>query len=319
MRTSPRGGLLVSSPNRTITPGGARISAQLLVALSIAAAVGVFLDARLRLRRDAALAWAIATLLAVGLVLPAYMLVRPSRQPAWGLTEVVAFTLFFAVTIPLLASTVFHTGPGATPPLSTVIALALIQNAGFVAGVLYVVRVKYRLPAASVGLDSGVWPRRVWQGGAAAALAVVGNTAGQNATVYALALVMGHRAASALVSREQVRTPVYRILPQVHARGELTALALVLGIAVPIGEEMFFRGLTLGALRRRMNRHLAILISALFFAVAHLEPVELLPILILGLILAYTYEYTGSLVPGMIAHGINNVLALITFYQTPSP
>jgi membrane protease YdiL (CAAX protease family) len=66
-------------------------------------------------------------------------------------------------------------------------------------------------------------------------------------------------------------------------------------------------------------RHLAVLVSAVFFAAAHLEPVALLPILLLGVVLAYTYEYTGSLVPGMMAHGVNNLVALFIFYQNPPP
>ena len=54
-------------------------------------------------------------------------------------------------------------------------------------------------------------------------------------------------------------------------------------------------------------------------AAAHLEPVALLPIVLLGVVLAYTYDYTGSLVPGMIAHGVNNLAALFVFYQSPAP
>ena len=96
-------------------------------------------------------------------------------------------------------------------------------------------------------------------------------------------------------------------------------LAVLVGLIVPIGEEMFFRGLTYGALRRMLNRHAAVLISAAFFAAAHLEPVEFLPILILGVILAYLYDYTGSLVPGMIAHSVNNLAALMLFYLSPMP
>jgi len=41
--------------------------------------------------------------------------------------------------------------------------------------------------------------------------------------------------------------------------------------------------------------------------------------LILGVILACLYDYTGSLVPGMIAHGMNNLAALVIFYHAPPP
>ncbi len=74
----------------------------------------------------------------------------------------------------------------------------------------------------------------------------------------------------------------------------------------------------MAAARRALGRHTAVLASALFFAAAHVQPVEFLPILILGIVLAYLYEYTGSLVPGMIAHAVNNLAALVLFYVAPS-
>lgn len=265
------------------------------------------------------LAWALGTVLAVGLVLPAYLLVRPTRARTWGLGEILGLTLFFVTAVPLLGAWVFHTHAGTLPPLMVLAALGAIQNAAFVAAAVYVVRVKYRLPLADLGLSVGRWLPRLRQGAAAAVVSVVGNSVGQNATVYALALVMGQQAANDLVTREQVHTPIYQLLPHVRQRLDLIALAVLVGIIVPVGEEVFFRGLTYGALRRFMNRHAAAVVSALFFAGAHLQPVELLPILILGVVLAYTYEYTGSLIPGMIAHGINNLAALVIFYQTQPP
>jgi len=293
------------------------ISAQLLILVSAAAAVWVFLDARARLRGHAAAAWAVGTLLAVGLALPAYLLIRPSRSTTWGLGEVLGLTLFFIMAVPLLGSWLSHAPAGQTPPLPTIAVLVVFQNAAFVLAALYVVHVKYHLPLASLGLRGGAWMRWLGQGGAAAVAALLGNSVGQNATVFALALVMGQRAASEFITREEVRTPIYRILPQLHQRLELAVLAVLIGIAVPVGEEIFFRGLVFGALRRRLDRHVAVLLSALFFAGAHLQPVEFLPIVILGTILAYTYEFTGALIPGMIAHGVNNLAALLIFYQNP--
>jgi membrane protease YdiL (CAAX protease family) len=286
--------------------------------VSVAASVAVFLDARTRLRLPLAVVWAVATLLAVGVALPAYLLLRPSRAATWGLAEVLALTLFVLMVIPLIGSVVFHLTPGVEPSLRVLTALAVLQNAGFVASALYIVCVKYHLPLSQLGLGGGALPRRLGQGAAAAAAAVAGNNVGQTATIYVLSLVKGQQAATEMITREQARTPIYQMLPHLHQRADIVVLAVVIGVIVPVGEEIFFRGLTFGALRRLMNRHFAVLLSALFFAAAHLEPVEILPIVVLGLVLAYTYEYTGSLVPGMIAHGINNLTALIAFYQNPS-
>ena len=269
------------------------------------------------MRRGPAALWAIAAAVFIGGAVPLYLIVRPSGRNTWGLVEVAGVTLFFAGTVPL-AGLLPHAGAGELPPFWVVVALALAQNAFFVAAAAYLVAVKYRLPLTALGLRLDHTRRRVVQGVVAAAAAVLGNGLGQNLTVFFFGLVMGQAAAAKYVNNEQQRSPIYRLLPQLHAGVEITALTLVVAIIVPIGEEIFFRGLALGALRRSLNRHIAVVVSALFFAAAHLQIVELLPILILGLVLGYLYDLTGSLVPGMIAHGLNNLAALFLFYQGPS-
>ncbi|HEX4835994.1 MAG TPA: CPBP family intramembrane glutamic endopeptidase [bacterium] len=285
--------------------------------VSVTAAVGVFLDARKRLGILPAAAWGIGTLLTGGVAVSVYLLIRPSRAPAWGIGEILALTLFFVMAIPLLGALLLSASPDALPPLPIIAALVVLQNVIFSAAALYVVRVKYRLPLASIGLGAGAWTRRMAQGAAASVAAVLSNGIGQNVTVFILAVALGRQAASDLVTREQVGTPIYRLLPHLHRPVELIVLSALVGVVVPVGEEIFFRGLTFGALRRLMNRHAAVVTSALFFAGAHLQPVEFLSILILGMILAYLYDFTGSLIPGMIAHGVNNLVALFLFYQNP--
>jgi membrane protease YdiL (CAAX protease family) len=314
------------SPNLTTIPGGARIEdiiPELLLALALVstpAAVWVFADARRRLRPLPATAWALGTLVLLGVVGAAYVLTRPSKASTWGLGEVLAVLLFFVMAIPLLGVVLAFTYPHLSYfPFGAIVLFALFQNAAFVAVALYIVLVKYHLPLSSLGLGRGSWVRYLELGIAAAAAAVLGNLVGQNVTVFALALAMGRERAGEFVTREEIRAPIYRILPHVHQGLELLVLVVLIGVIVPIGEEIFFRGLTYGALRRMLRRPLAVVLSALFFAGVHFQPVEILPILILGVILAWLYEYTGSLVPGMIAHGMNNLAALVIFYHTPPP
>lgn len=259
--------------------------------------------------------WALGTLAAVGVTAPLYLVARPSRRATWGLAEIAGLVLFFAVTIPLAGALVVRPVDD-RPPLWLIAALATVQNAGFVAAGVYIVRVKYGLPLARLGLDAGRLGRRAWQGVLAGAGSVAGNSVGQHLTVLALALVMGHRAAAELVNRVETQAPIYRLLPHLRGSVELILLGALIAIVVPVGEEVFFRGLVLGALRRMIHRHAAVALSAALFAAAHLQPVEFLPLVILGVILAYLYEATGSLVPGMIAHGLNNVVALVLFIQS---
>jgi CAAX protease family protein len=278
----------------------------------------VFADARRRMPRLPAVLWAITAGAFVGAAVPLYLIVRPSARASWGLVDVAGVTLFFAGTLPLAGLLLPRGQATGLPPFGLIVALAAAQNAFFVAAAVYLAVVKYRLPLASLGLRLDDARRRLLQGAVGSAVAVLGNGLGQNLTVFLLALSIGQAAAAKYVNDEQQHSPIYRLMPQLHAGVEIALLALVVGVIVPIGEEIFFRGLVLGALRRALRRHAAVLVSALFFAAAHLQVVELLPILILGLVLGYLYEFTGSIVPGMIAHGLNNLAALFLFYQAPT-
>jgi membrane protease YdiL (CAAX protease family) len=296
----------------------APVAPSFLAAISFAAALLVYADARRRMRRAAALVWAAAAAAASVAVVPLYLVVRPTRRTTWGLVEVAGVTLFFGGTLPLAGLLLPHSVATGLPPFWLVVVLAVVQNAFFVAAAFYVAVVKYRLALGELGLRFDHARRRLVQGAGAAAVALLGNFAGESLTVFFLALGMGQDAASKYVNSEQQRSPIYRLLPQLHAGTDIAVLAFIVAVIVPIGEEIFFRGLVLGALRRALNRHVAVVVSALFFALAHLQPVELAPILILGLVLGYLYDATGSLIPGMIAHGLNNLAAILVFYQGPS-
>jgi membrane protease YdiL (CAAX protease family) len=288
---------------------------------TVAMAALVYVDAAARLRWSSAVLWTLVTVATAGLAASAYLTVRPTRAPAWGLLEVVALPLFFVLAILpaslLLQVLALHLGVMSS--LGFIVALTVMQNAIFAGASLYIALVKYRLPLASLGLTGGAWPRRFAAAALASAAALGGNFLGQNLTIFVAGLFIGQQAAGDLVTQQEARTPVFRLLREFRSPADMAMLAVLVAIVVPIGEEIFFRGLTYGAFRRRLGRHAAVLASALFFAAAHLSLVELMPILILGLILAYLYEYTGSLVPGMIAHAVNNLAALVLFYLSPLP
>jgi membrane protease YdiL (CAAX protease family)/uncharacterized RDD family membrane protein YckC len=96
-----------------------------------------------------------------------------------------------------------------------------------------------------------------------------------------------------------------------------TTLAAILGgilivVFAPVSEEMFFRGFVYGALRTRMGLWPAAAISAVVFGLPHVTSADLSivpPLVIFGLLLAWLYEYTGSLGPPIALHMINNAIA----------
>lgn len=83
-------------------------------------------------------------------------------------------------------------------------------------------------------------------------------------------------------------------------------------VVAPIFEEMFFRGAIEGYLLRKwQNPRWAILVSALVFGLIHGNPAQILFAFLFGLILGELYYRTGSLLPGIILHFINNTLSII--------
>src|SRR3954462_5171936 len=95
--------------------------------------------------------------------------------------------------------------------------------------------------------------------------------------------------------------------------GAIPVQVLLIVIAAPISEEVCFRGMLFGGLRRSLPRIPAALLAGLIFGGLHaLTGVTVVPPLIaFGFILCLLYEKTGSIVPGIMLHMLNNVVALL--------
>ncbi len=95
--------------------------------------------------------------------------------------------------------------------------------------------------------------------------------------------------------------------------GAVPVQVLLIVIAAPISEEVCFRGMLYGGLRERLPRIPAALLGGLVFGGLHaLTGVSAVPPLIaFGLILCLLYEKTGSIVPGILLHMLNNSVALL--------
>jgi membrane protease YdiL (CAAX protease family) len=96
--------------------------------------------------------------------------------------------------------------------------------------------------------------------------------------------------------------------------GAVPVQVLLIVVAAPISEEVCFRGMLFGGLRRSMPRLAAALVSGLIFGGLHaLTGISAVPPLIaFGFILALLYEKTGSILPGIVLHMLNNAVALLS-------
>jgi membrane protease YdiL (CAAX protease family) len=94
------------------------------------------------------------------------------------------------------------------------------------------------------------------------------------------------------------------------AQGTLVQFALTLvvaGLAVPFGEELLFRGVFYTWLRR-WGMVVAMSGSSLIFGFNHGINVVFPATVVLGLLLAFAYERSGSIWPGVAGHALYNLL-----------
>ncbi len=91
----------------------------------------------------------------------------------------------------------------------------------------------------------------------------------------------------------------------------LTLLATV--VVAPLFEEVIFRGLLFGSLRGRLGPWPAAVLSALLFGLAHgYGATGFASVFVSGVLWAWAYERTGSLLPAIAAHALNNAAVGVT-------
>lgn len=92
------------------------------------------------------------------------------------------------------------------------------------------------------------------------------------------------------------------------------SMFLLGGIAAPIGEELFFRGIFYQWLRDRWGMWTGIIVSGLIFGALHGEVSVAGAAAVLGMLLAWVYEHSQSLWAPVLIHVINNSAKIILLY-----
>lgn len=95
---------------------------------------------------------------------------------------------------------------------------------------------------------------------------------------------------------------------------DLSLLIILVAIIAPIAEELFFRGMLYPLLRQRWSPTVAIVVNGLLFAVIHFIPILLPGLFFVGIVLAWVRERSGSLIPCMLIHALQNAIVLLGLY-----
>jgi membrane protease YdiL (CAAX protease family) len=220
----------------------------------------------------------------------------------WGLGDAaVAFILANVVAILLTPVAYWLTGQPPSKdfnevPLSTVALMQAPYAGSMLAFALVVAWRKGRGPIT----DFGIGMRWID--------APVGIVLGI-ATQYAATLLYLPFVRWDIITTEDIERPARELTDRAHGAGVLL-LFLVVAVLAPIAEEIFFRGLVLRSIERRLGTRWAIAGSAALFGAAHFEPLQFPALFVFGLVAAILVTRTGRLGPAIWAHVAFNAVAV---------
>jgi uncharacterized protein len=221
--------------------------------------------------------------------------VPPSaRQPRWPWwLPVLALLGTFAIATFALLIGVAVTGKS-KPTSGVTIAATYVQDGGLVlCAVLFAFLT--RKPSA---WQFGLRPTRFWQAVGWLAVAWLGFFA-----FSAFWSVLMHAVGVKLDDNLPLQLGVD------DSNVALVLVAVLVCVIAPMAEEFFFRGFLFGALRGYMKLWPAALITGLVFGLIHFKLEFLAPLAVLGVALCLLYAQTGSLLPCIALHSLNNSLA----------
>jgi membrane protease YdiL (CAAX protease family) len=85
---------------------------------------------------------------------------------------------------------------------------------------------------------------------------------------------------------------------------------VMIGLAGPLVEELFFRGFLLTALAGPLGTLRATAVTSVIFAAGHIDLGVMVPFFVSGMLLSWLYLRTRSIWPPFLAHAAQNLLAL---------
>ena len=92
---------------------------------------------------------------------------------------------------------------------------------------------------------------------------------------------------------------------------DLFLTVLIVGLLAGTAEEIFFRGYVQTRLALRLPRRAAVVVASVCFGAFHLDWLHSVLALVLGLYLGWITELTGSALPAVVCHVVNNALFTI--------
>ncbi len=183
---------------------------------------------------------------------------------------------------------------------TVLLGLSLVVNILTCLYIFSIVRTKYGLPIASLGLTIHNWKNDVKTGLKHYLIALP--------VIIASGFIVNFVLRVFSIEPEQ-QNIINNILSE-DSLGVLTFMVFFGTLAAPVVEELLFRGFLQSAVRNTCNKIQTVLISGCVFALIHWNAYVFIQIFILGTLLAYLFEITRSLVAPITVHICHNTVTL---------
>lgn len=168
-------------------------------------------------------------------------------------------------------------------------------------------------PARFIGTTS--FPKPAWLIGIALVLAAYSMGA-MSDLLYRLSILLPwpESISSSFEASQEIMLGTYENILAMEGAMDFLEVLVIMAVLPAVAEESLFRGLIQPLLRKRLNPHLAIFISSAIFALLHQQYLAFFSIFILGSLLGYLREWSGSIWPSTILHFLNNASIVVMVY-----
>lgn len=215
------------------------------------------------------------------------------------LTQLSLVTLFLLIALITLTIYLFgEGGPWADWPESTAnLFLYGIQTLTLLVPIYLFTRIKYN----STSKDFGLIPIRAWK---LIKNVIIGFLLYYLASAIFLQLQLSYDIQIPGYGEQESHIPIFG-----ESLDGMILGGIIIVFIAPIVEELFFRGYLYQIMRKYVHIGWASVLSASIFALFHLEFQVFIPIFILGLVLNWLFQRSGSLWTPIAFHMVNNAFA----------
>lgn len=229
---------------------------------------------------------------------------REIRWSAWDVGKVVILFLFFGYMLVIIESALIKVFPLVKDDNFRMVFNSSVMDVLGVIFILYFTAGRYKEKLTTLGISAKNFFKNVFYG-------VVGYLA---IVPVLMALLVAIAVFANLIKYVPPQQAVVELFMKEKGSAFLLYTSVFAAILGPVVEELFFRSFMYSAFKKYIGIFWAMMLTSALFAALHTHAVGFLPIMALGLLLAYLYEKTGTLVSSITVHAMHNLsMVLLVF------